>query len=204
MVGRVILVTKFSTLFWTARTKLLLKAIECVYGSNLSVDGKLWVWVQDKERISIGNNLKINSRFGSNLVGITNSAVFQCVDNGKITIGNNVGLSSVVLSARSEIVIGDNVKIGGNVRVFDHDYHSLDYEARRDSTRDGVETRTKPVHIGRDVFIGTNALILKGVSIGERCVIGAGSVVTCNIPPDEIWAGNPSQCVRASGAKNVS
>jgi acetyltransferase-like isoleucine patch superfamily enzyme len=115
----------------------------------------------------------IISRIRSNLVGITNPAVFQCLENGSITIGTNAGLSSAVFSARSSITFGDNVKIGGNARIFDHDYHALDFEKRRGGER-GEDVKTAPVKIGNDVFIGTNAIVLKGVTIGDRAIIGAG------------------------------
>ena len=94
------------------------------------------------------------------------------------------------------------MKIGGNVRIYDHDFHSLDFQTRR-GAEDQLQIQTRPVEIGDDVFIGANAIILKGVTIGARAVIGAGSVVSRNIGPDEIWAGNPARMVRAArdGAK---
>jgi acetyltransferase-like isoleucine patch superfamily enzyme len=194
-VGWTIVSLKVSTLFHTAVTKFKLKALGCPVGKGFKIDGKLWIWAQKKGCIRLGDNVQINSRFGSNLVGLTNPAVFQCLDGGTITIGNNSGLSSPVLSARSSITIGEHVKIGGNVRIFDHDYHSLDFQKRRGS-EDGLDVKTRPVRIGNDVFIGTNAMVLKGVTIGDRAIIGAGSVVSCDVPADEIWAGNPARCIR--------
>ena len=91
--------------------------------------------------------------------------------------------------------MGRNVQIGGNVRIFDHDYHALDPEVRR-SGEDYWNVKTRPVVIGDDVFVGTNSIILKGVIIGDRSIVGAGSVVSCNIPADEIWAGNPARFVK--------
>ena len=188
-------------MFYTATTRLKLGALGCSCGKKFKIDGKLWVWAQKKGCIHIGDNVRINSRFGSNLVGLTNPVVFQCLENGTIAIGNNSGLSSVVLSARSNIIIGDNVKIGANVRVFDHDHHSLDSIFRRGG-EDKSHVKTRPVVIGDDVFIGTNSIILKGVSVGNRSVIGAGSVVSCDVPADEIWAGNPARFVKKLGVKN--
>lgn len=198
-IGWTIVCVKVSTLFHTAVTTMKLKALGCEVGKGFKIDGKLWIWAQKKGCFRLGDNVRINSRFGSNLVGITNPAVFQCLENGTITIGNNSGLSSPVLSTRSSITIGDNVKIGGNVRVFDHNYHSLDFEKRRGKeTSDDV--KTSPVKIGNDVFIGTNAIVLKGVTIGDRAIVGAGSVVSKDIPADEIWAGNPARCLSQKGA----
>jgi acetyltransferase-like isoleucine patch superfamily enzyme len=194
-IGWTIVCVQASTLFHTAVTKLKLKALGCTVGKGFKIDGKLWIWAQKKGCVRIGDNVKINSRFGSNLVGITNPAVFQCLDKGKIIIGNHCGISSPVFSTRSSITIGNNVMIGGNVRIFDHNYHSLDFLKRRNLSEDQSDCKRAPVVIGNDVFIGTNAIILKGVTIGDRSIVGAGSVVVSSIPSDEIWAGNPAVCV---------
>ncbi|MDZ4200271.1 MAG: acyltransferase, partial [Kiritimatiellia bacterium] len=100
-----------------------------------------------------------------------------------------------VLSARNRITIGNHVRLGGNVRIFDHDFHSLDPE-KRQGGEDFTDVQTAPVTIGNDVFIGANALILKGVTLGDRAIIGAGSVVTCRVPAGEIWAGNPARKIQ--------
>ena len=114
------------------------------------------------------------------------------------SIGNNSGCSSTVFSSRSRIQIGDNVNIGGNVRIYDHDFHALSHLDRRGGPADRRNTKTAPVVIGNDVFIGVNAIILKGVHIGDRSVIGAGTVVTLKeIPPDSLVAGNPARILRS-------
>jgi acetyltransferase-like isoleucine patch superfamily enzyme len=194
-VGWTIVCVKVSTLFHTATTKFKLKVLGCPVGKGFKIDGKLWIWAQKKGCIRLGDNVKINSRFGSNLVGLTNPAVFQCLDDGTITIGNNCGLSSPVISTRSSITIGERTLIGGNVRIFDHDYHSLDHTKRGGKETAG-DVKTRPVRIGNNVFIGTNAMILKGVTIGDRAIIGAGSVVCKTVPSDEVWAGNPAVKVK--------
>ena len=192
--GRVI-ASELSAGVHTLITKAKLRALGCAYGKGLRVDGRLWIWTKRKGGVQLGYNVKITSRFGANLVGLTNPTVFQCLENGTITIGNNSGLSSAILSSRARIAIGNNVKLGGNVRVFDHDYHSLNYETRR-GEEDGFHIKTRPVTIGDDVFVGTNAMILKGVTIGSRSIVGAGSVVSRDVPADEIWAGNPAQFIK--------
>lgn len=176
----------------TWKAKLMLKLMGCLYGKNFRIDGRVLIWASRKGTIRLGDNVIINSRVGSNLVGLTNPAIFECIDNGAIIIGNGSGLSAPVLSSRSSITIGENVKIGGNVRIFDHDYHALDFQKRR-GKEDGDDVKTAPVIIGNDVFVGTNALILKGVTIGDRAIIGAGTVVSRDVPADEIWVGNPAK-----------
>lgn len=103
-------------------------------------------------------------------------------------------MSSTVLWAHKEIIIGNNVKIGGNCTIIDTDSHSLDYLKRRSASADwGV---AKPVVIEDDVMLGMNTIVLKGVTIGARTIVGAGSVVTKTLPPDCIAAGNPAKVVK--------
>jgi acetyltransferase-like isoleucine patch superfamily enzyme len=192
----------WSVIFYSAVFKIKLQMFGCEYGKNLVIDGKVYLSCKKRGQIHIGDNFKLNSAFGSNLAGITNNAVFQLIGDGKIVIGNNCGFTSTVLSSRSEINIGDNVMIGANVRILDHDYHAADYLSRRTSEADSKNCKTDPVIIGEDVFIGMNAIILKGVSVGPRSVIGAGSVVTLkSIPADSVVAGNPAIIIRSSAAK---
>ena len=165
-----ILLNRSNIFFHTVRFKMKMRLYKNYYGKNLKIDGKFYLTSPYPSRVSIGDNLKINSRFGSNLVGLTNYGIFQVVDYGQISIGNNCGFSAPVFSSRSKITIGNHVMLGGNVRVFDHDYHSMNPMDRHDSAKDAANVKVAPVRIEDDVFIGTNAIILKGVHIGARSV----------------------------------
>ena len=110
-----------------------------------------------------------------------------------LTIGNNVGMSSTRLWIHESARIGNNVKIGGCVLITDTDAHPMDYMARR-SSNEG--TKSAPVVIEDDVWIGAHCIILKGVTIGARSIIGAGSVVTKSIPADCVAAGNPCRVIK--------
>ena len=106
------------------------------------------------------------------------------------------------LWANSSITIGNHVKIGGDCILLDSDAHSLDYHMRRVEERIATPkymsaVKTAPIVIEDDVLIGTRCIILKGVTIGARSVIGSGSVVTKSIPPDCIAAGNPCKVVKS-------
>ena len=192
-----IFAAKVSTTISTLKTKAILSALGCRYGRNLCVDGKLIVRVHRRGAIRLGENVRITSRFTSNLAGLTNPTVFHCIGEGSITFGDDSGCSSAILSSRSQIQIGNYVNIGANVRIFDHDYHSVDFLARRDPDKDKAGCRSEPIAIENDVFIGTNAIILKGVKIGARSVIGAGAVVSLKeIPPDSLVAGNPAKVIK--------
>ena len=191
------LTTTFSIGFSTLILKCKLRFLKCEFGTNLKSDGRVIISTKHLECIHIGNHFKNNSRVRSNLVGITNPTVFQCIEKGTIRLGDYCGMSSTILSTRSNITIGSNVKLGANVRIIDHDYHSLDYKERRDPVLDGKNCKSSPIVIEDDVFIGSNSIILKGVNIGARSIIGAGSVVAIkNIPADSLVAGNPAKIIR--------
>jgi len=191
-----ILGIKFGFIFPTLKAKLFLRMYGCEYGSNFRVCGKVYLRISKINSILIGENVTLIARFLTNTVGITNPIVLECIEGGEIVIGNNSGLTSAVISSRQRITIGDYVKIGGNARLFDHDFHSIDYLSRREGENDKKGVRSAEIVVGNDVFIGTNAIILKGVHIGARCIIAAGSVVTIkNIPDGSIVAGNPATIV---------
>ncbi|MCS7070899.1 MAG: hypothetical protein NZM00_05290 [Anaerolinea sp.] len=83
--------------------------------------------------------------------------------------------------------------MGANSIITDTDFHPLTADARR---IDPTQGRTAPVIVEDEVFIGMQAIILKGVRLGRGCVIGAGSVVTQDVPPGMIAAGNPARVIR--------
>jgi acetyltransferase-like isoleucine patch superfamily enzyme len=85
------------------------------------------------------------------------------------------------------------VNIGAGARIYDTDFHPLDSHDRR--RHDTSRIKSAPVRICEDVFIGANAIVLKGVTVGSRTIIGAGAVVTKSLPPDVVAAGNPARIV---------
>lgn len=188
------IVRRVSTFACSLWVKMLLRLYGCPFGRNLQVDGIPIIRMHRRGRLRFGCNCKLNSRLRSNLVGGCHPVILDCRYNGRIVFGDNSGCSFAVLSSRSSIRIGNNVKIGGNVRIYDHDFHSPNPYARRGPERVG-DIPTKPICIGDDVFIGANAIILKGVTVGDRAIIGAGSVVSRDVPADEVWAGNPARKV---------
>jgi acetyltransferase-like isoleucine patch superfamily enzyme len=97
------------------------------------------------------------------------------------------------ICAANKIIIGDRVTIGANTTIIDTDFHPMSIEERQEHPND---TKSLPIIIENDVFIGMNSLILKGVHIGEGSVIGAGSVVARSIPPGVVAAGNPAKVIR--------
>lgn len=182
-------------IFYPLKTFVLAKIwrIEC--GKNVRFVGETFIRAYDRGAIKIGDDCKFISGTNNNLVGLTNPTVICAVKGGRILIGNNVGCSSVVIHAQKEIRIGSFVNIGGNTRIFDHDFHPLEWENRRPPQK-GEAIRSCPVVIEDDVFIGTNAIILKGTRIGARSIVAAGSVVFgLDIPPDSMVKGNPARVI---------
>ena len=119
--------------------------------------------------------------------------------NSRIMIGDNVGISSSCIWSLDTIDIKDDVIIGANCLIMDNDAHPISYSIRNlvekgMSIENAVESA--PVIIEKGVWIGTQSIILKGVKIGEKTVIGAGSVVVSDIPENCIAAGNPCKVVR--------
>lgn len=183
------------------RAYLLCRLWHANKGHGVRFFGKTILRSYSKDAISLGDDVTILSHTSYNLVGLTNPSIICACPGAKIRIGSHTGLSSVVIHARNSIAIGDYVKIGGNVRIFDHDFHSLDWEDRRPPEK--ASSVTRPVSIGNDVFIGTNAIILKGTRVGERSIIAAGSVVFgLDIPPDSIVKGNPARVMSCRSVNN--
>ncbi|MDO6764799.1 DapH/DapD/GlmU-related protein [Agarivorans sp. 1_MG-2023] len=168
---------------------LIFKAKNIQYVTFPKINGRPVV-INDGS-ILFGRDVKINSGVKTNPIGGDSICIFKTFSGGRITIGDNCGLSNCSIVAMCAISIGVNTKVGGGVKMYDSDFHSLNYIFRRDSSAD--KSLSKSIHIGNDVFIGAHCIILKGVLIGDRAIVGAGSVVTKNIPSGQIWAGNPAK-----------
>lgn len=93
----------------------------------------------------------------------------------------------------SSITIGSNVSVGANTIICDTDFHPVDSLRRLQDPNHG---ETAPIKIEDNVFIGMQCLILKGVTIGTGSAIGAGSIVTKDVPPAVVVAGNPARVIR--------
>jgi len=145
----------------------------------------------------IGENFRMNSGKYFNQIGRYQPSTFIVGTGARLTIGNNVGISSAAIICHKEIIIGNNVRIGGNTVIYDSDFHSLDFHKRTARPEDFSDVKKKKVEISDNVFIGAHVTILKGVNIGKNSVIGACSVVVTDIPENELWAGNPAKFVRA-------
>lgn len=174
--------------------KFKLKGVS--FGKKMNIYTKLYLHIGLESQIKIGDYFTFTS--GDCINPLCRNIKGCIVTNPKasINIGDNVGISSSCLWAHSSINIGNNVKIGGDCILMDSDAHSLNYLDRRHPEMDRLNKTDIPINIEDDVLIGTRCIILKGVTIGARSIIGSGSVVTKSIPSDCIAAGNPCKIIR--------
>lgn len=145
--------------------------------------------------MKLGTDFAMNNGAKGNPIGCYERCTF-CVDKGAVLeIGDHVGVSQAAFVSTCSLRIGNYVKIGGGTCVYTTDFHSLDANQRR-GMEDRKSRKNAPVIIEDNVFIGAKCIILKGVTIGENSIVGAGSLVTKSIPSNEIWAGNPARFIR--------
>lgn len=137
-------------------------------------------------KIIIGNKFTaISTSKAPNLI-YRPCTIMTSKEHAELIIGNNVGMSGTVIACFKKITIGNNVRIGANCFIFDGDFHLNDKRVMP----------PKEVKIEDNVWLGMNVTILKGVTIGENSIIGAGSIVSQSIPSNVIAAGNPCKIIR--------
>ncbi|MGO4770957.1 DapH/DapD/GlmU-related protein [Flavobacterium sp. W22_SRS_FK3] len=166
-----------------------------IRGANISVRNP----IKNKKYILVGENCHITGNF-----------IFE-IQDGKITIGDRTFIGGGTFICTEEIEIGNDVMFSWGCTVVDNNSHSniwserkndvLDWKRGLDENKighykDWTNVKKAKVTIKNKVWIGFNSIILKGVTIGEGVIIGAGSVVTKDVPDWTIVAGNPARIVR--------
>lgn len=157
------------------------------YHFDYSVDlGSQTVIFQSKKgSIKVGQGTRIG-------FGVRLKAGF----NGTITVGRNVWIDDYsFIYAHKDLVIKDGVRIASHVYIIDFDHK---YSHATDKLEYGLEKAysSSPITIGKNVWIGTHAVVLRGISIGDNSVIGAGAIVTKSIPANSVVVGNPAKVVK--------
>jgi len=154
----------------------------------------------------------------SNVIKIGDGCILgvKIISEGEATFfkfGNNVYIGKSQIICRSGIEFEDNIMVAWGVTFYDHDSHSLEYGLRQQDLQQQLEdyanfkgnflknknwevVKTKPIKVCKNSWIGMNATILKGVTIGEGAIVAACSVVTKDVPPFSVVAGNPATVVK--------
>ncbi|MGB6974486.1 MAG: acyltransferase [Terracidiphilus sp.] len=164
--------------------------------SGLSIDPTARLYFR-KLRLRPTNRLTVGE--GSTLVA---SIAFER-DGAEVFVGRNteIGASQIVCATRVEI--GDDVLISWGCTINDHNSHPIAWSLRKNDVREFRQGRkdwthliSKPIKLGNKCWIGMHAIVLQGVKIGEGAIVGAGSVVTKDVPPWTIVGGNPARVIR--------
>lgn len=180
---------------YTPINKVKLKLNGAEYGKGLRTRGFIRIH-NPYGALIIKENVRINSAEWTNPIGYSNKVNFQIVGNGCITIGSNTGISCTSITCATRVTIGENVLIGAGVKIYDTDFHPLSALARFGGKQKTEDVKSEEILIGDGSFIAAGTMILKGVHIGDNCVVGAGSIVTSDIPDNQIWAGNPARYIK--------
>lgn len=165
----------------------------CLSIGRLRVTGRLKLDLDPFAHFHLGDGVRINSGALVNAIGGHRKTIIALHRGARLAIGRGTGLSSCTIVCKCMIRIGEQVLVGGGTVIVDSDLHALAWKDR-EQPRDN-RARSAPISIGDRVFIGGGAMILKGVSVGADAVIGAGAIITRDVPSAEIWAGNPARCI---------
>jgi acetyltransferase-like isoleucine patch superfamily enzyme len=163
----------------------------CSISRAVRFSGRPFISVTRGSQLLLGENVCIRSALRSNPLGCFQPSVLRTLTpEAGLILEPRVGISAAVICAAASIRIGEGTILGAGAMILDIDFHppveNFGWGA------DPVHG-AQPVTIGRGVFIGARAIVLKSVTIGDRAIIGAGAVVTCNVPARHIAVGNPAQ-----------
>lgn len=165
------------------------KARGASLGHGVILNGFPGIRRKGSGKLIIGDGVTLNSTRWSNALN-TGSSMNLCVEHGAtLEFKKGCGISASQIIANIGIEIGENSLIGAGCLICDSDMHEVPLGS-------GKPTAMAPIKIGNNVFIGARSIILKGVTIGDGAVIGAGSVVAGDIPAHSISGGNPAKHLR--------
>jgi len=158
-------------------------------GAGVIFWGRPVISVAADSSLVIGANVQAASALRSNVLGCFQPCVLRTLaPQARLVLAENSGISGAVLCAAVSIEVGSNTLIGAGAMILDTDFHVF----QNGQWNNDVRHKARPVKIGRNVFIGARAIVLKGVTIGDGAVIGAGAVVVQDVPAGCLAAGNPA------------
>ena len=189
------LISKFSTLYWhySCMAYCIARGVHFENRKSLHINGHLNLAIHPESNVFVASHFTVNS--GPRYTMGTENTKISVGKGAILSIGEYSGLSSCILVCHHKIEIGNYVFVGNGTIIQDTDSHSLNWQERGyDVPIKNV--KTAPIKIGNNVFIGARCIIGKGVEIGDRSIVAAGSVVVKSIPSDEIWGGNPAKFIK--------
>ena len=188
------------TLLWMAypRNRLVFLLNGIAWGRGWRLHGTPIIQKHRQSRMHFGDRLALRSTVRSNPLG-ANHPVILCTwrEDSLLQVGDDFAMTGGTICTLERIIIGHRVTVGANSTIVDTDFHPLQPDLRLSQPQGASGSA---VTIEDDVFIGMNCLILKGVTIGRGSVVGAGSVVTQNVPASVIVAGNPAKVIRENNS----
>ena len=164
------------------------------WGHDWKILGRPVIQKHRQSEIRLGDGLYLRSWSRSNPLAPDHPVVLSTRSSSAvIDVGRGCGFTGATVVAETRIEVGDRVQVGANAGIVDTDFHPLSPEVR---VRDFNTGSAAPIEIQDDAFLGMESLVLKGVTVGEGAVVGAGSVVTRDVRPGTVVAGNPAEVVR--------
>lgn len=146
--------------------------------------------------IRMGKNVVLTSDSAVNTAGINHPVIIATYSkDAEVVLEDNVGMSGVSINCVSRCVFKKGTMLGANVNVWDTDFHPIDPQERIHQCSI-LDAKSSPILLERNVWIGANTTILKGVTIGENTVVGAMSLVNKDLPSNSVCAGNPAKKIR--------
>lgn len=163
---------------------------------NVKMVGRPLISVAGNSQFILGDGVRMVSSLRANPLGCFQPCVLRTLtEKARLVLGKNVGISGVTICAGLSIELGEGTIVGSGAMILDNDFHSPLGEF---GWANEYQKNARPIKIGRGVFIGARAIILKGVTIGDRAVIGAGTVLTKDVPAGQIAFGNPARVISSS------
>ena len=162
----------------------------------VTLHGKPIIHKEPGSIIRMGKGVVLVSNSEANTAGINHPVIIATHSkDAEVVLENNVGMSGVSINCVNRCVFKEGVMLGANVNVWDTDFHPIDPQ-KRIQQKSIMDAHYSPILIERNVWIGANTTILKGVTIGENTVVGAMSLVNRNLPPNSVCVGNPAKKVK--------
>lgn len=165
-------------------------------GEGVQIHGNPLVSLAPDSTVRIGERSVLISSSRYTALGVSRPLILRTLLPGaELIIERDAGLSGTTICAASRVLIGARALIGADVLIADTSFHEIDAPQRRYLPLPQPDAATGVI-LEDDVFIGARAIIIGSVRIGHNSVVGAGSVVVRDIPPDSVAVGNPCRIVR--------